>query len=441
MVATNQTILVVGAGVSGISAAVEAAETGKDVVLVEKQPFVGGRITQLYKYFPKLCHPACGLEINQRRIKANPRLRVLTLAEVEQVRGEAGDYTVTLRLHPRYVNEQCTACGACRDAVQASFENEHNFGLDRRKGAYLPNHMAYPQRFVLDPRIIGTDDAERARAACPCDAIDLDMREQRVDIAAGAIVWATGWRPYDAAKIHPYGYGEIADVITSVEFERMMDPFGPTAGKVLRPSDGGEARDVAFIQCAGSRDRNHLRHCSRICCMASLKHSHYVNERYGNEARSTIYYIDMRVIDRLEDFYRGVQEDERVRFIKSKVAKVTFDAASAKPVLHGVDTEGYHRYANPHDLVVLAIGMEPSLPPSELPIPVRVNRDGFIEADAGNGAIFAAGCAADAFDVNRCVQSATAAAMRAVQVVNRGAAREQGHFALHSGRAPDASRK
>ena len=299
-VATSQTILVVGAGISGISAALEAAETGKEVVLVEKQPFIGGRITQLYKYFPKLCHPLCGLEINLQRIRSNPRLRVLTLAEVEKVRGGPGDYTVTLRIAPRYVNEKCTACGACGDAVQAHFDNEFNLGMDRRKGAWLPHLMAYPQRFVLDPRILGTADAERARAACRYDAIDLDMSEQRIDVAAGAIIWATGWRPYDAARIHPYAYAEIPDVITSVEFERLMDPFGPGGGKLLRPSDGREARDVAFIQCAGSRDRNHLRHCSRVCCMASLKQSRYVAEQYGEEARSTIYYIDIRAIDRFD---------------------------------------------------------------------------------------------------------------------------------------------
>ena len=423
-VATSQTILVVGAGVTGISAALEAAETGKEVVLVEKQPFVGGRIAQLYKYFPKLCHPLCGLEINLQRIRNNPRLRVLTLAEVEKVRGGPGDYAVTLRIAPRYVNERCTACGACGDAVRTYFDNEFDLGMDRRKGAYLPHLMAYPQRFVLDPRIVGTADAERARTACRYDAIDLDMSEQRIDVAAGAIIWATGWRPYDAARIQPYAYAEIPDVVTSVELERMMDPFGPSAGKLLRPSDGREARDVAFVQCAGSRDRNHLRHCSRICCMASLKQSRYVAEQYAEGARSTIYYIDIRAIDRFEGFYRQVRADPQVRFIKSKVAKITLDAASGRPVLHGVDTEGSRRYANAHDLVVLAIGMEPNRPEGGLPIPVAVNRDGFIEADESNGAIFAAGCAADAFDVNRCVQSATAAAMRAVQVINRNAARE-----------------
>lgn len=424
VVATSQTILVVGGGVSGITAALEASEAGKEVILVEKRPFIGGRITQLYKYFPKLCHPTCGLEINQRRIKANSKLSVRTLTEVQNVSGEAGNYSVTLRVHPRFVNENCTACGACGDVVDGSFPDEYNYGMSTRKGAYLPYNMAYPQRYVLDPDIIGTPDAQKAKEACRYDAIELDMREQTVELAVGAIVWATGWQPYDAKRIQPYGYGEIPNVITSVEFERMMDPFGPTGGKILRPSDGQEARDIAFIQCAGSRDRNHLRHCSRICCMASLKQSTYLREHYDDDAKATIYYIDMRVIDRLEDFYRRVLQDPNVKLIKSKVAKITLDQHTGNPVLHGVDTEGYARYANPHDLVVLAIGMQPSVSKEQLPGEVRVNRDGFVELDEGNGAIFAAGCTTDALDVNRSVQSATASALRAIQVVNRVAQAE-----------------
>jgi len=424
IVATNQTILVVGAGVSGISAALEAAESGKQVIVVEQRAFIGGRIAQLYKYFPKLCHPTCGLEINQRRIKASPQLSILTLAEVTAVAGSAGDYRVSIRLAPRYVNDRCTACGACAEAVEAEFDNEFNYCLDKRKGAYLPYNMAYPQHYVLDPRIIGTPDAERAKAACKYDAIDLDTAEQTLDLNVAAIVWATGWRPYDAARIHPYGYSQIDNVITSVEFERMMDPFGPTGGRLVRPSDGKQANNVAFIQCAGSRDRNHLRHCSRICCMASLKQSTYVREQFGDDAQASIYYIDMRVIDRFEDFYRRVREDGNVRFIKSKVANITEDHATGNPVLHGVDTEGYHRYSNPHDLVVLAIGMQPSIPDGALPVEVKVNRDGYIELDEANGGIFAAGCASDALDVNRSVQSATASALRAVQVVNRVARQE-----------------
>ncbi len=423
-IATNQTILVVGAGISGITAALEAAETGRSVILLEKRPFIGGRITQLYKYFPKLCFPACGLEINQRRIKANPGMTILTMAEVDSVSGTEGDYTVKVKLNPRYVNENCTACGACAEAVEAEFDNEFNYNMDKRKGAYLPYNMAYPQRYVLDSRIIGSEDADKTKAACKYGAIDLDMQEEILDLKAGSIIWATGWQPYDADKIQPYGHERYANVVSSVEFERMLDPFGPTAGKLVRPSDGKEAKNIAFIQCAGSRDRNHLRHCSRICCMATLKQSTYVQQTYGDDADVTVYYIDIRAIDRFEDFYKKVQSNANVKFVKSKVANVTEDKATGNPICHGVDTEGYHRYSNPHDLVVLAIGMQPSVDKGKFPVNVLVNRDGFIELDEANGGIFAAGCASDALDVNRSVQSATAAALRAVQVVNRVARAE-----------------
>ena len=422
VVATNETILVVGGGVSGMTAALEAAEAGKQVILVEKRPYVGGRVTQLYKYFPKLCFPTCGLEINQRRAKANPNVTILTMAEMTKLDGAEGNYTATIKISPRFVNENCTACGACEEAVEAEFDDDYNYGLSKHKGAYRPYRMAYPERFVLDPRMIGTPDADKAKEACKYGAIDLDMKEEVLDLKVGAVVFATGWRPYDAAKIQPYGYDRFPNVISSVEFERMKDPMGPTGGKVLRPGDGKEAKDIAFIQCAGSRDRNYLKHCSRICCMASLKQTTYVSEMEGG--KSTIYYIDIRAIDRFEDFYKKVQADEKVTFIKSKPASITQDK-DGNPVVNGVNTEGYHRYATPHDLVVLAVGMEPSIK-GDMPegVAITVNEHGFIENDGSNGGIFAAGCASDALDVNRAVQSATACALKAIQVVNRVAGSE-----------------
>ena len=422
-VATNETILVVGGGISGMTAALEAAETGKNVVLVEKNPALGGRTSQLYRYFPKLCHPTCGLEINLRRLKGNPRVRVVTLAEVTGISGSTGNYSATIRIKPRYVNENCTICGACGAAVETMVDDPFNYNMGQHKAAYLPNAMAYPQRFVLDPAIIGTPDAERAKAACKYGAIDLDMQEEIIEIKAGAVVWATGWQPYDAAKIQPYGYGRYKNVITSVEFERLADIHGPTGGKIVRPSDGLEAKNVAFIQCAGSRDENHLRHCSRICCMASLKQTHYVREKFPVEGKSTIYYIDIRAIDRFEDFYQKVQADPSVSFIKSKVAKITEDE-HGNPICWGVDTEGYKRYSTTFDLVVLAIGMEPSVKGVNIPANIVSDSSGFIEADPANGAIFGAGCATNALDVNRAVQSATAAALRAIQVVNKVAKAE-----------------
>jgi quinone-modifying oxidoreductase subunit QmoA len=296
--------------------------------------------------------------------------------------------------------------------------------MKKRKGAYLPFNMSYPQRYVLDPNIIGTPDADKAKEACKYDAIDLDMQESETTLTVGAIIWATGWQPYDADKIQPYGHDRFDNVVSSVEFERMLDPFGPTGGKIVRPSDGKEAKDVAFIQCAGSRDRNHLKHCSRICCMATLKQTTYLREKYEDDFKASVYYIDIRAIDRIDDFYQKVQADENVTFVKSKVASITEDKETGNPILHGVNTEGYHRYSNPHDLVVLAVGMEPSVAKDSFPIDVTINDSGFIEANEANGGIFAAGCSSDALDVNRAVQSATASALRAIQVVNRVAGTE-----------------
>jgi quinone-modifying oxidoreductase subunit QmoA len=418
VVATSQTIVVVGGGISGMTAALEAAECGRQVLLVEKTPTLGGRTALLYRYFPKLCHPTCGLEINLRRVKSSRNLRVLTLAEVTKITGTRGDYSVTLKRSPRYVNENCTACGACGEAVEAAIDNPYNYGLSKMKAAYLPHAMAYPQRYVLDPSIVGTPEGAKAKVACKYGAIDLDMKPETLEIKAGAVIWATGWQPYDAAKIQPYGYDRYPNVITSLEFERLADPHGPTGGKIARPSDGKEAKDIAFIQCAGSRDENHLRHCSRICCMASLKQTQYLREAYGEAAKSTVYYIDIRAIDRFEDFYKKVLGDPGVRFVKSKPARIAEELQTRDPVVHGVDTEGYHRYATRHDLVVLAVGMEPSVRGADVPHEIVADSSGFIES-AASGGFFAAGCASNALDVNRSVQSATAGALRAIQVVRK----------------------
>jgi quinone-modifying oxidoreductase subunit QmoA len=422
VVATNETILVVGGGISGLTAALEAAECGKQVLLIEKAPTVGGRVGQLYKYFPKLCFPTCGLEIQYRRLKANKNIRLMTMTEVAGISGEAGNYSVELKVAPRYVNENCTACGDCGKAVEAEVDDSHNYNMKKRKAAYLPHNMAYPQRYVIDPSIIGTADADKAKAACKVGAVDLDMQEETLNVTVGAIIWSTGWKPYDAAKIQPYGYDRYDNVISNVEFERMMDPKGPTGGKIQR-ADGSTPNNIAFIQCAGSRDRNHLKHCSRICCMASLKQTTYVAEQLGDACKSTIYYIDIRAIDRIDDFHQKVKADPNVTFVKSKVANVVA-GANGNVVLNGVDTEGYNRYANEHDLVVLATGMESNVPAGILPEGTVINEHGFIDLDESNGAIFGAGCSSDALDVNRAVQNATAAALRAIQVVNQVAGTE-----------------
>jgi quinone-modifying oxidoreductase, subunit QmoA len=423
--AVTQTILVVGGGVAGISAAVEAAETGYDVVLLEKSPSLGGRVAQLNRYFPKLCHPACGLEINYQRLRNNNRIRVITMASISGVSGAPGAFTVKIETRPRYVNAHCTACGACAKASMTRVSNAFNYGMDAVTAAYLPHPMAYPMRYIVAPEVIDTAEADSIKAACKYGAIDLDEKPQSFELPVASIIWATGWTPYDAGKLESYGYGRIANVITNVEMERLAADGGPTAGRILRPSDRAEAKRVALIQCAGSRDLNHLPYCSRVCCLASLKHASYVRSQYP-DSEVDIYYIDIRAHDKMESFYQKVKADPGVHFIKSKVASIT-EGEGGKPVLHGEDTLTRELYDRSYDLAVLAVGMEPAA--TGLPSSVKAAMDeyGFLAPpDDGGGACaagqFAAGVASGPLDVSMSVQSATAAALKAIQTARGGEA-------------------
>ncbi|MFO7987109.1 MAG: CoB--CoM heterodisulfide reductase iron-sulfur subunit A family protein [Desulfatiglandaceae bacterium] len=415
---TNQSILVVGGGMSGITAALEAAEAGYDVVLIEKNPYLGGRVTQLYQYFPKLCPPNCGLEINFRRMRQNPNIRFFTMAEVNAISGEEGDYDVTISLSPRYVNEKCTCCGKCAEVCEAEIDNPFNFGMDKIKAAYLPHEFAFPMRYVLDPSIVGTEDGKKCLEACEYGAIDLEMQETTFDLKVGAIVWAAGWDPYDAGQVDYYGFGEYPNVITNVMLERMASPNGPTEGKVLRPSDKKEPKNIAFIQCAGSRDENYLPYCSGICCLASLKHTTYVRERQP-ECDVTIFFIDIRALDRLEDFYTKVQEDEKVTFIKSKIANITENEETGELLLEGENTRTGEQILMNFDLVVLATGMVPNQINIEPPPDVSCDEYGFLTNDPEKRGIYGAGCSRRPTDVASSVQDATAAALKAIQSIAR----------------------
>jgi len=416
----SDSILVVGGGISGLTAALEAAEVGYEVFLVEKNPYLGGRVAQLNQYFPKLCPPTCGLEINFRRIKDNPRVKVLTLAEVEKVDGSPGNYNVAVKVNPRYVNENCTCCGDCAAACQSEVDSDYDFGLKKVKGAYLPFEMAFPHRFVIAPEIVGTPDAQRAKDACQYDAVDLDMEAKTLNLNVASVVWATGWEPYDATKMDNLGFGQHPNIITNMMMERMAAPNGPSQGSILRPSDNKEPASIGFVQCAGSRDENHLPYCSYICCMASLKQATYVRERYP-EAKIYVFYIDLRTPGyRYEKFYEKIKEDENIFLIKGKVAEVSEDPNSNNITVvaeNAVTGEKIHQEV---EMAVLATGMQPTTATNKLPADLNYNEDGFILNDYEAGGMFGAGCANKPADVVSSNQNATGMALKAIQtLVNR----------------------
>jgi quinone-modifying oxidoreductase subunit QmoA len=412
-------IMVVGGGIRGVTTALEAAEVGYDVYLVEKNPYLGGRVAQLNQYFPKLCPPTCGLEINFRRIKDNPRVKVLTLAEVQKVEGGPGNYKVAVTVKPRYVNENCTACGDCAEACGADVSDPFNFGMGTKPGAHLPFEMAFPSRYILSPEIIGTDAARKAKEACKYDAIDLDMQPKTLDLDVGAIVWATGWEPYDATKIDNLGFGQYDNIITNMMMERLASPSGPTKGQILRPSDDKAPESVAFVQCAGSRDENHLPYCSYICCMASLKQATYVRERYP-DAKIYIFYIDLRAPgQRYEKFYQTIKEDENVFFIKGKVAEVAEDPESKAVTVIAENAVTGEKTKQTVDLVVLATGMQPTAANTKLPADLKFTADGFIINDFEKGGMFGAGSANKPADVVSSNQNATGMALKAIQTLAR----------------------
>ena len=321
---SNNSILVVGGGFAGITAALEAAEIGYEVYIVETNPYLGGRVAQLNQYFPKLCPPSCGLEIQFQRIKNNPNVKVITMASVESVSGTAGNYDVKITQRPRYVNEKCTACGDCEKAASTTVESEFDFGIGTRKVAYKTHPFMFPMRYVIDADNASDSELAVIKDACKYDAVDLNDKGKTFDLAVGAIVVATGWKPYDVSNLTNLGGGTLKNVVTNMQFERLAAPNGPTGGKIERPSDGVEPKKIAFVQCAGSRDQNHLNYCSYICCMASLKHVRYIRER--SDANVTVFYIDLRTPGRYDKFKRATEADEKLNLVKGKVADIVEDA-------------------------------------------------------------------------------------------------------------------
>jgi quinone-modifying oxidoreductase subunit QmoA len=411
-------ILIIGGGMSGLTSAIEAAEAGYKVIIAEKNPYLGGRAAQLNKYFPKLCPPSCGLEMQFKRIKNSRNITIYTLSEIEKIAGDKGNYEVTIKLNPRYVNDRCVGCNDCAKACPAERPNDFNFGMDKTKAAYLPFEQAFPFRYVIDDRFCAEECKKACIAACRYNAIDLNMKAETVNVKVGAVVMATGWNLYDAAKIENLGFGKAQNVITNMMMERLAAPNGPTKGKIVRPSDGREAKNIAFVQCAGSRDENHLSYCSYVCCLASLKHATYLREQYP-DSKAQIFYIDIRTPGRYEQFYWKVRDDKGVTLTKGKVAKITEDPVTKDVIVEAEDIAEGRRIKASFDMVVLAAGMVPNTKDLTSGMSLPLTDEGFVNAPSLQSDFYAVGTLKSPVDVARSVQDATGAAIKSIQSIMR----------------------
>ena len=419
MKAKARPILVIGGGIGGMTAALEAAEVGYRVVLVEKEAYLGGRVVRMHRYFPKMCPPTCGFEINTRRIRQNPRITVHTLATVEEVSGLAGKFTAKVKMRPRYVTGAHSLDDTMAESLTSERVNDFNYGMDKTKALYLPHDMAYPPVYALDRDALSDADAARLPEVCPSGAIDLDMEESQIEIEVGAVIVATGWHPYDATKLDNLGFGRHRNVITNVMMERLAAVGGPTHGEILRPSDGKKPENVAFVQCAGSRDENHLPYCSAICCMASLKQARFLREKDEN-SKATVFYIDIRTVGRDEKFYYDLLEDENVSFVKGKVAEIKEEPDSKDLVLKVEDTLSGDKLQEKFDMVVLATGMVPNTADAKIPFDLTYDEYGFIDGSTDVDGVYAVGCVKHPCDVSRTTKESTAAALKAIQCLERG---------------------
>jgi heterodisulfide reductase subunit A len=358
--------LVVGGGIAGIQAALEIADAGFPVYLVEREPSIGGHMSQFDKTFPTLDCSACILTPKMVSAGSHPNITLLTWAEVTRVDGYVGNFQVTIRQKPRYVNtELCTGCGICQEKCPKKvIDDVYEAGLGYRKAVYTPFPQAIPKYPVIDREnctffLKGTCKA--CEKFCPTNAIDFNQHEEYYQIDVGNIILATGYDLFDARRIPQYGYGRLANVYTSLEFERLTNAAGPTNGNIVLRDGITTPKTVGIIHCVGSRDKNYNNYCSSICCMQSLKFAHLVHERTGAEVYN--FYIDMRTPAKAYDeFYQRVLE-EGTHFIRGRVAEVT-DAArgpgeDGKLIVQVEDTLVGRQRRIPLDMVILSSGLEP----------------------------------------------------------------------------------
>jgi len=436
-VTVTKSMLVIGGGIAGMQAALTSANAGYQVYLVEREPSIGGHMAKFDKTFPTLDCAACIMTPKMVDVLQHPGITLYTWSEVEKVEGFIGNFEVTVKKKPRYVDEKkCTGCGTCMQKCPTKkILSEFNEGLSYRTAIYTPFPQAVPNVPVIDAthcRVLGQNKKCGVCAKfCETKAIDFDQKPEFVKIKAGAIITATGFQAVNPTSLEQYGYGRFPEVYTSLEFERLNNATGPTSGKVLM-KNGKVPERVAIIHCVGSRDTRHKKYCSRVCCMYSMKFAHLLREKTGAEVWE--FYIDIRSPGKLyEEFYNRVQE-EGVRFVRGRVAEITDmvedPGDNGRLTVIAESTLTRRTVRVPVDMVVLSVGLEPARGSEDIGRLLGLSRDGdgwFNELHAKlaplatpiNG-IFLAGCCQGPKDIPDTVAQSMGAAGEAIALLAKG---------------------
>ncbi len=435
---SNQSVVVIGGGIAGIQVSIDLANMGFQVYLVERTPSIGGRMAQLDKTFPTNDCSMCILAPKMIECAGHENVHLLTYSEVLEIRGEAGDFQVTVRKRPRYVDlTKCTGCGDCVDKCPRRVPNDFNVGLDKRKAIYLPFPQAVPRKMTIDAEACLYLTKGRCRVceeACQAGAIDFEQQEEVVELDVGAIVMATGFDPYDPAPLREYGYGQIESVITGLEYERLICASGPTGGHLRRPSDGKVPQRIAFIQCVGSRDVNYKPYCSTVCCMHATKEAILANEHYP-DLRSFIFYTDMRAVGKqFQEYTIRAREQYNVGYVRSRPGRITVDDESGNPIvwydetIFGEAGDPVRRVATMEvDLVVLCQALTPHAVHRQMAekLGLELDESGFFSipdklgrpVDTTVEGIFACGFCQSPQDIPDSVVQASAAAARVAELL------------------------
>jgi heterodisulfide reductase subunit A len=426
--------LIIGGGISGISAALDLGNSGFTVYLVEKSPTIGGRMAQLDKTFPTMDCSSCILTPKMVSVSRHPNVKLFTYAEVKDVQGFVGNFKVKILQRPKYVDEKkCTSCNECSKICPVEIPDEFNTNLSWRKAIYIPFPQAVPPSYVLDEaNCLGLTPLAcgKCKEVCEPDAIDYDQRPQEIELDVDTIIVATGHDPYNPSNDQEYNYGVFQNVVTSLETERMLNASGPTSGKVLRPSDLKEPQRVVYVQCVGSRNERTNLYCSRVCCMYAVKQARQLKEKHP-ETEVRVFYMDIRAFGKgFEEFYEKAAKDYGVLFTRGRVAEILEDPKSQNLIVRAEDTLLGTPLEIEADLVVLSVGIIPSMGANEIQkiLKIPAGPDGFFSeahpklrpVDTVVDGVLIAGTAAGPKDIPDAVAQAKAAASGAASLMAPG---------------------